>query len=140
VNKWDSRFFDLAKEVATWSKDPDCKVGAVIVSPDRRLFTVGYNGFPIGIADDGRLTDKHVKNCYTVHAEINAILSAHRDLTGWTIYSTKPPCIACAAAVIQAGIVAVRCPPLDRASTWFDQNFLALDLLQEANISVQFNP
>ena len=72
MTNWVERFHSLAKEVATWSKDPDCQVGAVVVSPDRRLFTAGYNGFPAGIQDKkNRLSTKSVKNYYTVHAEIN---------------------------------------------------------------------
>jgi deoxycytidylate deaminase len=51
---WDARFMALAEHVAGWSKDPSTKVGAVIVSPDRRQLTTGYNGFPQGIADDAR--------------------------------------------------------------------------------------
>lgn len=137
MNKWDSRFFNLAKEVATWSKDPDCKVGVLIVSTDRRLFTSGYNGLPQGVKDDKRLTVKHTKNCLTVHAELNAILNARRDLTGWTLYATKPPCVECAKAIIQAGIVNVYCPSIDVDSDWANQNILALNLFKEAKIGVK---
>lgn len=135
MTDWTSRFFNLAKEVATWSKDPDCKVGVVIVSPDRRLFTSGYNGFPVGIEDKrNRLLTKSVKLKYTVHAEVNAIINARRDLTGWIMYSTKPPCLDCAKAMIQAGISSLWCPAVDVESTWFNENMEALALLKEAQI------
>jgi dCMP deaminase len=43
---WDLRFLTLAKTVSTWSKDPSTKVGAVIVDKNRRVVSLGYNGFP----------------------------------------------------------------------------------------------
>lgn len=135
MTDWVSRFFKLAKEVSTWSKDPDCKVGVVIVSPDRRLFTVGYNGFASGIADrPERLVHKELKLKLTVHAEVNAILNARRDLTGWILFSTKPPCIDCANAIIQAGVATVWCPELQQGSSWNRENNEALSLLKEAQI------
>lgn len=141
MTNWTDRFFKLAKEVATWSKDPDCKVGVVIVSPDRRLFTPGYNGFPIGIADNkNRLTTKSVKSKYMVHAELNAILNARRDLTGWILFSTKTPCLDCARAIIQAGIKSVWCPEIDANSSWCEENNEALGLLKEAHIDTFLIP
>lgn len=137
MTDWVARFFSLAKEVSTWSKDPDCKVGVVIVSPDRRLFTAGYNGFPAGIADkNNRLSCKSVKNMYTVHAEVNAIVNARRDLTDWILFATKPPCLDCAKAITQAGITTVWCPELVQDSSWYEENLTALDLLKEAQIRV----
>ena len=133
--KWITRFFSLAEEVATWSKDPDCKVGVVIVSPDKRLMTTGYNGFPAGIRDKrNRLTCKAVKNYFMVHAEVNAIVNARRDLTGWSLYSTKPPCLACVKAIIQAGIAAVYCPAIEETSSWKEENKMAMEMLKEAQI------
>lgn len=139
MTDWVSRFFKLAKEVSTWSKDPDCKVGVVIVSPDRRLFTTGYNGFPIGVADsEARLSNKRVKLDLTVHAEVNAILNARRDLSGWILFSTKPVCVGCAKAIIQAGIATVWCPELAPESSWFRENMEAIELLNEAQIQSYF--
>ena len=31
TEKWDKRFLEIAHQVATWSKDPSTKVGAIIV-------------------------------------------------------------------------------------------------------------
>lgn len=31
-SKWDKRFWELAKFVAEWSKDPNAKIGAVITT------------------------------------------------------------------------------------------------------------
>jgi len=134
MDKWTKRFMALAEEAASWSKDPDCQVGAVIVSPDKRLFTVGYNGFPTGIYDGYSMMDKDKKLELTVHAEVNAIVNARRDLTGWSMYCTKAPCSDCAKAMIQAGIAMVYCPEPKINSSWYEENIQALGLLNAAGI------
>ena len=50
-NKWDKRFLEMAKLVASWSKDPSTQVGAVAVR-NRTVIAQGYNGFPRGMDDD----------------------------------------------------------------------------------------
>lgn len=35
---------DIAKQVATWSKDPSTKVGAIIVDENNKIISTGYNG------------------------------------------------------------------------------------------------
>ena len=50
--KWHYRFMELAKLVATWSKDTSTKTGAVIVGPDKEIRATGYNGFVRGVDDD----------------------------------------------------------------------------------------
>lgn len=133
---WDVRFLRLARnEVAGWSKDPDEKVGCVIVSPSRRQWTAGYNGFPQNIRDGAdRFEDRELKNLLTVHAELNAILNARTDLSGWTLYTTKPPCTECAKAIIQAGIVRVVSPRLVSSSRWHANQKRAKALLAEASV------
>jgi dCMP deaminase len=103
---WDKRFLELAALIGSWSKDPSTKVGAVIVRPDRTIASLGYNGFPRGV--DDTYQDREHKLLRTVHAEMNAILSAREPLHGCTIYVTPLcPCSNCAAAIIQAGIIRV---------------------------------
>ena len=50
LNKWDKRFLEMAKLVASWSKDPSTQVGAVAVR-NRTVIAQGYNGFPRGVDD-----------------------------------------------------------------------------------------
>ena len=104
--KWDQRFLQLAKEVSSWSKDPSTMVGSVIVDDKRRPRSFGYNGFPRGIGDtDERLQNREMKYSLVVHAEVNAILNAGRDVEGCTLYVWPfMPCDRCAGIVIQAGI------------------------------------
>lgn len=103
--KWDVRFLDLAAVVATWSKEPNTRVGCVIVDDKRRVVATGYNGFPRGVKDTiERIEDREVKLAMTLHAEDNALLYAGRTVEGCTAYITHPPCSLCTAKLIQSGI------------------------------------
>ena len=51
MSKWSDRFLALAEHIAEWSQDPSTKVGAVIVDSQKRVVSMGYNGFPRGIKD-----------------------------------------------------------------------------------------
>ena len=134
MDKWDLRFMQLAKIASSWSKDPDCKVGVALVSNDTREFALGYNGFPVDIDRTG--LDKAQKNALTVHAEVNAILNARRNLSGWSIYCTKAPCLDCAKAIIQAGIIEVICLEPDANSSWYAENLVSIRLLKQAQIRI----
>lgn len=107
VNKWDERFLALAEHIATWSKDPSTKTGAVLVRPDRTIASVGFNGFAQGMRDDHELyADREVKYARVVHCEMNAVMFC-RDplpLRGFTLYTTGPCCERCSVHMIQAGI------------------------------------
>ncbi len=106
VPKWDVRFLELAEHVGAWSHDPSLKCGAVVVAPDRRVISVGYNGFPRGVGDgEDRYKNRLLKYQMVVHAEANAITSAREPLAGATLYCTPiPTCCECAKLIIQAGI------------------------------------
>lgn len=108
MNKWDSRFIELAKHISTWSKDPSTQVGAVITR-GKKIVSVGYNGFPQGVEDNyEHLHNREEKYPRIVHAELNAILTARTDLAGCSIYTVPlPPCSGCAGAIIQSGITRV---------------------------------
>ena len=107
---WDEYFMGVALLASYRSKDPNTQVGACIVSPDKKILSTGYNGFPMGCSDDefpwereGNAND--TKYPYVVHAELNAILNASgKDLHGATCYVALFPCNECAKAIIQSGI------------------------------------
>ena len=50
MNKWDKRFMEMARLIATWTScyAPGRAIGAVIVK-DKRIMTTGYNGAPAGM-------------------------------------------------------------------------------------------
>ena len=104
--EWDKRYLDMAKLIASWSKDPSTKCGAVIVNSQNEIVSVGFNGFPRGVEDtEERLNDRETKYAMTLHAERNAILFARQSLNGCTIYTWPLQCCSeCAAMVIQSGI------------------------------------
>lgn len=141
LDKWDERFVRIAFEVATWSKDPGTKVGAVLVS-DRRIIATGYNGFPQSIDDSlERYSDRETKLAYTIHAEVNTILNAAKNgasTDSSTLYVTFPPCVSCSAAVIQAGITRVVRPDLSTApERWRESFHKGRTLLLEAGVRVE---
>lgn len=105
--KWDMRFLRLAREIASWSKDPSTQVGAVIVRPDKTIASLGYNGFPRGIPDRPETyANREEKYRYIVHAEANAIVSAREPLFGYTLYTLPlPVCQDCCKLALQAGIM-----------------------------------
>lgn len=142
--KWDRWFLGMAEYVATASKDPSTRCGAVIVDRKRRVVAVGYNGLARGVTDDpARLHDRDTKLAMTVHAEVNAVLFAGRDLTGCTLYAVPfQTCSRCAAVVIQSGISRVVCPPCpaEKLDRWAADFMLAEAQFREAGVSLEFVP
>lgn len=133
---WDVRFLDLALHVAQWSKDPSTKVGSVIVRPDKRIVSLGYNGFPRGVCDhEERYTERAVKYKFVSHAERNALDNVSEDVTGCTLYSTLQPCSECAKSIIQKGIEkVVTLVDLDRKELVDDFYNYSYIMLKEANV------
>lgn len=142
-SKWIARFSDLAKEVASWSKDPSSTVGAVIVRPDRTVASVGFNGFPRGVEDSSFLIEnRDAKLLRTIHAELNAILAAKEPLVGYSLFVWPfQPCAQCAAAIIQSGIKEVYCPYNDHLAQerWSESFKAALQMFDEAGVTTIFS-
>lgn len=109
---FDEYFMGLAVLSSLRSKDPNTQVGACIVSDDRRILSIGYNGTPNGIDDDNFTWEREgnyldTKYPYVIHGEINAIVNFRgnsRELENATIYVTLFPCNDCAKVIIQSGI------------------------------------
>lgn len=103
---------EIYMEVAqTFAKRSTCNrkaVGACLVR-DNHILGTGYNGAPRGrdecLGSGCLLVDNHCVR--TVHAEVNAVLSAAyngvstRDAI---LYTTAKPCFRCEAFIINAGI------------------------------------
>lgn len=136
---WHHRFLALAAHVATWSRDPEKKVGSVVVRPDKTIATMGFNGFPRGVDDlPDRYVDRDLKLEMVVHAEMNAILHARERLNGYTLYVWPfHPCTRCAAAIIQAGIGHVVTVPWKKTTKWAANIDLARTMLEEAGIDIE---
>ena len=107
---WDQRFLSMAKFVSEWSKDTSTKVGAVIVTPENVVASIGYNGFAQAMPDvQSHYANREEKYSRIVHSETNAIVLARKDVRDHTMYVTLPPCDRCAVTIIQAGITRVVC-------------------------------
>ena len=145
MDKWDQRFAEMARLVASWSScfQENRHIGAVIVK-NKRIMTTGYNGAPSGVrtcVERGECLrrKKQIPSgtcqelCYAVHAEQNAIIQAARlgiNIEGATLYCTHQPCVICARMIINAGIVRVV----------FEHGYpdeFSLELFREAGIRVE---
>lgn len=144
-NKWNERFLELSDLIASWSKDTSRGVGAIIVNSDRRVVSMGYNGFPMGVDDkpSNRYT-RPDKYSYTEHAERNAIYSAasHGVITkGCTMYLRWYPCDDCARAIIQSGIKKVVCSaPSFESEVWGPKFKISSEMLSEAGVEMEYVP
>lgn len=145
---WDEYYLDICKVVAARSKDPNTKLGCVIVGPAHEIRTTGYNSFPRGIRDDvpERLV-RPTKYLWIEHAERNAICNAARcgtPLEGCTLYVEIMPCMDCARAIVQAGIreVVVSGNRMRQySSEFYDEQFRNSHILfREAGVLVRHHP
>lgn len=141
MSNWDSYFMTMVNHVATRSKDRSTKVGCVIVGPDNEVRSTGYNSFPRGINDDApERHERPEKYLWTEHAERNAIYNAARvgtPLKGCRAYLPWFPCMDCARALVQAGIVeviGVRVP----SAKWDKEFERAAVLFKEAGVAVRY--
>lgn len=141
---WLRRGLDVARLVATWSKDPSTQVGAVLMDSNHRILSTGFNGFPRGVGDHPeRYADRAIKYPMVVHAEANALIAAlGAGGAAWsTLIITTAPCARCVGLAIQAGVSVVAYPAptgderVDR-EPWKSEAELARTMLEEAGIKV----
>lgn len=140
MNKWDKRFMNMAKLVATWSKDRSVGVGAIIVDNNKKVKSIGYNGFPKGVDDD--VESRHnrpEKDYYVIHAERNCLDQAEGSVEGDTMYCTFFSCANCAHGIIQNGIKKIVAPEPD----WDKERYsvsqkAALTMYKEAGVEVEY--
>jgi len=143
IDKWDNRYINVAKMVATWSKDPSTQVGAVAVDAKGRILATGYNGLPRGIEDTReRLNDREIKYEMIVHAEMNAIYNATYNgvsLDESTFYiSGLPCCHKCALGLIQVGVKRVVMHGDPEDLRWAESWAKTVNYFSEANVEWEF--
>ena len=141
LNKWDKRYLALAKEVASWSKDPSTQVGAVTVGKKKEVLSQGFNGFPRGIVDsEDRYNNRETKYKYVVHAEMNAIYNATYSgvsLDGAVLYVYGLPiCSECAKGIIQVGIKKVIIEKSKELDNWNESVALSQEMFDEAGVEL----
>jgi dCMP deaminase len=148
IPNWDEYYLEICRVVGARSKDPNTKLGCIIVGPAKEIRTTGYNSFPRGIRDDvpERLV-RPAKYLWIEHAERNAICNAARcgtPLEGCTLYVEIMPCMDCARAIVQAGIKEVIVSGARMAqysSDYYNEQFgNSLTLFSEAGVTVRMHP
>lgn len=146
MNKWHNRYLDMALTVSKWSKDPNTKVGAVVVGEHGQILSQGYNGFPRKIKDtDPRLSNREEKYKYVVHAEMNCIYNA--CLNGVSLKNAElyvyglPVCSECAKGIVQTGIKKViMCYSDDIRDNWKKSFEITEKMFSEAEVMhITFN-
>lgn len=116
---WDDLWLNQAELVAYRGRCSRDRVGAVIVDPENRMLSVGYNGPPAGFDVDGPCSNwcpraingpssNEYDDCYALHAELNALLTVEkRPINGGSIYVTSAICWRCATMVANSGLTRV---------------------------------
>jgi len=140
---WDSRFLDLAEQIAGWSKDPSRKIGAVAIGSEGQVLAQGYNGFPRGIIDlEDRYNDRQEKYKLVVHAEMNVIYNATFNgvsLKDSTLYvHGLPVCSDCAKGIIQVGVKRVVMREQEIPDIWKDSWQKTREMFDEAGVKWEF--
>jgi dCMP deaminase len=145
VPSWDAYYLEICRVVGARSKDPNTQLGCVVVGPAHEIRSTGYNSFPRGIRDDvPERLERPGKYLWIEHAERNAICNAARAGTATercTVYVEIMPCMDCARAIVQAGIVEVVISDARMAqysSEYYNQHFSLVEVLfAEAGVTVR---
>lgn len=108
---------NVAHAVARRSPCHRRQVGAVIVSASNRILATGYNGFAATHATascstcpraNGGLLERGYDDCFTIHAEANALMFGDRDdRVGGTLYVTSATCRSCTKLITNSGLTRV---------------------------------
>lgn len=146
-DKWDWHFIGEAEHWATLSKDPQTKIGVVLVK-DRQVISTGYNGIPRGVNDaplDRSARAGGEKYYWYEHGERNAIYNAARvgmKTMGSTMYlNCGIPCADCARAIIQAGVQKVVCKEecgVVAQDKWYKHAIRSKLMFKEAKVGITY--
>ena len=93
-------FKNFTNDLASLSKCTERHVAAIITDKKMsQVYSIGLNGGPVGLADCLCVLDGKY-GC--IHAEINALVKCRSDALDKVMFVTLSPCVACAAAIINA--------------------------------------
>ena len=106
-------YLRIAKNYSKMSYAKRNKVGAILTF-NGRIVSTGYNGMPTKMTNSCEVKIHDRKELVTrsevIHAEMNAILFAAKNgqsTNDCILYVTLSPCVECAKAIIQSGIIKV---------------------------------
>jgi dCMP deaminase len=148
IPTWDEFFMRHAYLVATKSKDPKTKIGAVLVR-DQHVISEGYNGICRKVNDTiPKRLERPEKYLWFEHAERNSVFTCARhgiSTLGAVMFTQGIPCSDCARSVIQAGIqeVVVHWQWEERSGLrdnpkWKESCQVSLDMLNESGVLIRY--
>ena len=142
---WDQYFMIIADAISLRMSCDRARIGAVVVSAERRILSTGYGGAPSGWPSCDEVGHELMEingrqSCVrTIHAEENAIVTAARHgvpLIGGTLYTTASTCYNCLKRVSQVGISRIVYGTEYIGGTSVDLQALA----QKHNINMEYLP
>lgn len=105
--------------------------GAVIVSFDGKVLSLGYNGCPSGLPHCKDVNKEKVTPCRCIHSEQNAVIHCNES---WKvekkIYVTDTPCYSCMKLVLASSIKEVY------YFRRYRDDIKSFDLAKEANVKM----
>lgn len=148
---FDELFMREVYLIASKSKDPMTKIGAVLVKDNHSILR-GYNGIVQGVKDLPERMERPEKYDWMSHAERNACYMGARfgiATDGTTLYTQGLPCVQCADAVVNCGIREIVLHkqwedliPQTRATgsdrPWVEVGYKSKIKFNEAGISIRF--
>lgn len=113
---WEDYFNNIVDKVKDKSKDPSTKVGCVIVNERNEPVSFGFNGWVSGCDETFMTWERPLKYNMVIHAEMNALIFAERNLKDCKAFVTHSPCSNCLKHLLQAGIreIYYNCPGIIR--------------------------
>lgn len=139
VVMWDDYFMNICDAVSLRSKDPNTKVGAVLIGAEKQVLGTGFNGMPMGVEDTPKRLERPLKYTFISHAEANAITLAARhgvSLNGASLYVNLQPCVDCFKFIIQAGIKRVMYRDGGGSGKWRDAWPHVLTMSEETGVEL----
>jgi len=137
------KYFKLASYTAhTFSKDPNTKVGCILLKPGSlQILSIGYNGFPRGVDEtDASRWERPIKYSFVEHSERNCLYNACRSGTctdNSIAVTTLFPCCDCCRALIQAGVKTIISQTPDYSNPrWGSDYQISEIMLREAAVQV----
>tara|TARA_R110000782_G_scaffold187656_2_gene277794 strand:- start:234 stop:686 length:453 start_codon:yes stop_codon:yes gene_type:complete len=133
---------NYANELASFSKDPSTKIGALLVR-DEMIIGRGWNRLAKGFEDTDLNWSRPRKYDIVVHAEQSSIYDAAfrgNSTEGSEMYSNYAACTNCAKAIVSSGIsVLYRNEPMDNPR-WMEEVEKGDKILAQGGVSIVTMP
>lgn len=98
-------YFNMAKEMAEMSYDPDTQVGCILVK-DAQIISQGWNGTSADEDNSCKDSEGHTLD-NVIHAEMNCLCRCTKkgiSTEGSSLFITHSPCFNCAKMIYLSGV------------------------------------